>query len=252
KNAVKFTPAGGEVSVRSRLEAPGRVCVEITDTGIGITTGELARVFEAFSQGDHASGSGSHRFGGLGLGLAISRRVIELHGGRIEAESAGRDRGATFRVELPVETVVAGRTEHAHDLRADPAPAGAAGPAGESPAILLVEDHGPTRQAIERLLLRRNYRVRAAATAAEARALGREETFALLISDIGLPDGSGYDLMSEFGARGVRGIALTGYGMEEDVSRSRRAGFDVHLTKPVRMEALDRALASLLGEGSRV
>ena len=252
KNAVKFTPAGGRVSVRSRLEAPGRVCVEITDTGIGITTGELARVFEAFSQGDHASGSGSHRFGGLGLGLAISRRVIELHGGRIEAESAGRDRGATFRVELPVETVVAGRTEHAHDLRADPAPAGAAGPAAASPAILLVEDHGPTRQAIERLLLRRNYRVRAAATAAEARTLGREETFALLISDIGLPDGSGYDLMSEFGARGVRGIALTGYGMEEDVSRSRRAGFDVHLTKPVRMEALDRALASLLGEGSRV
>ena len=114
--------------------------------------------------------------------------------------------------------------------------------------ILLVEDHTPTRTALEHLLLRRKHHVRAAASAVEARALASLEAFDLLISDIGLPDGSGYELMSEFRERyGMRGISLTGYGMEEDVVRSRNAGFVQHLTKPVRMQSLDSALASLRG-----
>jgi CheY-like chemotaxis protein len=111
--------------------------------------------------------------------------------------------------------------------------------------ILLVEDHHPTRQALEQLLVRRKYRVRSAGTAAEARAIARQELFDLLISDIGLPDGSGYELMKELKARyGLMGISLTGYGMEEDVLKSRAAGFVQHLTKPVRMQLLDEALAA--------
>jgi PAS domain S-box len=243
KNAVKFTPGGGRVRIESRLDhARQRVIVDISDTGIGITPQELERVFEAFSQGDHAGHGGSHRFGGLGLGLAISRRVVELHHGRISAESAGRDHGATFRVELPLLPAEAPRT-------------GAVVPGGSvtgRPArasvgrILLVEDHAATRAALEHLLVRRRYDVRAAGTAAEARALAGEGGFDLLISDIGLPDGNGYELMAEFRERlGLKGIALTGYGMEEDVARSRDAGFLHHLTKPVRMQALDSALAAL-------
>ena len=245
KNAVKFTPAGGQVSVTLRVPAnAGEVVVEIADTGIGITGEELARVFDAFSQGDHASGRGSHRFGGLGLGLAISQRVVELHGGRIAAESAGRGRGALFRICLPLA---------AHDRGATATPAPSATPfappqPGHPPAgrLLLVEDHAATRAALELLLRRRNYAVQSAATAAEALALAESKPFDLVLSDIGLPDGNGYALMSELRQRhGLQGIALTGYGMEADLARSESAGFVLHLTKPVRMEALDKALAQL-------
>ncbi len=245
KNAVKFTPIEGRVRIESRVEEERqRVVVEVSDTGIGITPQELERVFDAFSQGDHAGHGGSHRFGGLGLGLAISRRVVELHHGKISAESAGRDHGATFRVELPL-------------LRVSEPPARAKAPGGGAAAapvrasvgrILLVEDHAATRAALEHLLARRRYDVRSAATAAEARSLAQEGGFDLLISDIGLPDGNGYELMAEFRDRhGLKGIALTGYGMEEDIARSRSAGFVQHLTKPVRMQALDAALAAVSG-----
>jgi CheY-like chemotaxis protein len=108
-----------------------------------------------------------------------------------------------------------------------------------------VEDHSPTRHALEQLLVRRKYSVRAASTAGEARALARQEVFDLVISDIGLPDGTGYDLMKELKARyGIPGISLTGYGMEEDVLKSRAAGFVQHLTKPVRMQLLEAALTA--------
>jgi CheY-like chemotaxis protein len=111
---------------------------------------------------------------------------------------------------------------------------------------LLVEDNAPTRAALELLLKRRNYEVRSAASAAEAREIAERETFDLLISDIGLPDGSGYTLMNEFRERyALKGIALSGYGMEDDVTRSETAGFVVHLTKPIRMQALEKALATM-------
>jgi len=243
KNAWKFTPVKGCVRIESRVDRERReVVVEISDTGIGITPTELERVFEAFAQGDHAGHGGSHRFGGLGLGLAISRRVVELHHGKISAKSGGRDHGATFRVELPLLDAEPTR-------RVSPGAAGvpAAGAARASLGrILLVEDHAATRAALEHLLKRRRYEVRTAANATEARELAREGGFDLLISDIGLPDGNGYELMAEFRDRlGLKGIALTGYGMEEDVARSREAGFLQHLTKPVRMQALDAALDAM-------
>ena len=266
KNAVKFTPVRGRVRLISRVDVTGTTAVvEISDTGIGLTPNELSRVFEAFAQGDHATAGGPHRFGGLGLGLAISRRVVELHDGRISAESPGRDQGATFRVTLPVlpsendASAPAGLVRTAPVLPPgiivpDPAsiqivPEGAATAPpqdGHGARILLVEDHTPTRSALEILLIRRNYRVRVAASLTEARACADEEQFDVLISDIGLPDGSGYDLMKELRERhGLAGISLTGYGMEADVSRSRAAGFAEHLTKPVRMQSLDNALARI-------
>jgi signal transduction histidine kinase len=246
KNASKFTPPGGGITIETANEAErGSLVLKVTDTGIGMTPVELQRIFEAFSQGDHAKHAGPHRFGGMGLGLAISRMMVELHSGSIRATSGGRDMGTTFLIELPLI--------RAKEL-AQPEQ-GAAQPAASPPApafaderqlrVLLVEDHKPTSVALARLLSRRNYSVVTADCIAAASALAERETFDLLISDIGLPDGTGYELMSRLhGRHGLVGIALTGYGMEEDVSRSLSAGFVTHLTKPITMQALDTALSA--------
>jgi PAS domain S-box-containing protein len=248
KNAVKFTPDNGRVVVSTSVpEDRGVLEVRITDTGIGITPEEIDHIFDAFVQGDHSKGVGSHRFGGLGLGLAISRKLVELHGGQIRAESGGRNRGSTFVVEIPLDVPSAsaqaanGTTPAVTSFRS-PAVAGT----GPKRTILLVEDHAPTRVALERLLQRRNYRVLTGESADDARAVARAEKIDLVISDIGLPDGSGYDLMAELERLyNLKGIALTGYGAEGDVARSRATGFAVHLMKPVGMQALDAAIAAI-------
>jgi signal transduction histidine kinase/CheY-like chemotaxis protein len=247
KNAVKFTPEYGRVAVVTRTdEARERIEISVTDTGIGLRPEELTRIFDAFAQGDHATSGEVHRFGGLGLGLAISRMVVAMHDGTIRALSEGPGRGATFIIELPLAV------DAPHGFQADAGSGAAAAPAaGERPGsrLLLVEDHAPTRTALERLLLRRKFVVTPAGTLAEARALLQNETFDLLISDVGLPDGSGCDLMCECAhEHGPKGIALTGYGMEPDIARSRAAGFSAHLIKPVSMQALDRAIAEVLPE----
>ncbi|HEX3625734.1 MAG TPA: PAS domain S-box protein [Verrucomicrobiae bacterium] len=242
KNAVKFTPEGGRIAVETRSLPGDKLVISIVDTGIGMEAKELERVFGAFAQG-------THHFGGLGLGLAISRALVELHAGSIHAESAGKGKGATFSIELPVAT----------DLKqCDPpnvsVPPPETRPAKKLPArdirILLVEDHEPTRESLTHLLSRRNYKVTPVGSLAEARSVAGKKKFNLLISDIGLPDGNGCDLMEEMRKNShLKGIALTGYGMEQDVSRSYAAGFVAHLTKPVRMESLDDALnVALKGE----
>lgn len=246
KNAVKFTHPGGSISVvTSNDTASGHVRVVIADTGIGMSQAEIETAFEAFTQGEHASSAAPHRFGGLGLGLAISRKLVELHSGRIHASSPGRDRGATFVVELP-----------AAPPQGDAAGAGPR-PASDSPApempdapqrsILLVEDHASTRETLRRLLSRRHYSVSPAASATEAIALASSRTFDFVVSDVGLPDGDGYQLLRELRRLqpGLSGIAISGYGMEEDLKRSRDAGFTAHLVKPVSIAALAAALASL-------
>jgi PAS domain S-box-containing protein len=250
KNAVKFTPEGGNVSVVTRVSTDtGDFTVEISDSGIGMLPSELERIFDAFSQGDHAGGGGSHRFGGVGLGLAISRMLVELHHGSIRASSAGRGCGAKFTIELPL----------VHMDSRSPLPSPFSGPATllETPSdpeltptlkgrILLIEDHAPTRLTLQQLLLRRNFEVVAAGSVSEARDLMTREQVDFVISDIGLPDGNAYDLMAELRARlGLTGIALTGYGMESDIARSHAAGFVIHLTKPLRVQSLDEALAKL-------
>jgi PAS domain S-box-containing protein len=246
KNAVKFTPTSGKVTVKTFTQADA-VFIEIIDTGIGMNPDELKRVFNAFTQGDHAEG-GSHRFGGLGLGLAISQKLVELHSGFIQAASAGRDQGAIFTIKLPLST----QTVQKNDTT-NPTPSKNSDMPARGNRILLVEDHEPTRTALAHLLSRRNFEVLTAASVMEARELASKNKIDLLISDIGLPDGSGYTLMIELRKLYMlNGIALTGYGMEEDVAHSQKAGFVAHLTKPVRIQSLDSALATALTQIKRI
>ncbi|WP_175414976.1 hybrid sensor histidine kinase/response regulator [Nibricoccus aquaticus] len=245
KNAVKFTPEAGTITVVTRYTAKDdAITVAITDTGIGLSADEISRVFDAFSQGDHAIGGRSHRFGGLGLGLTISRSLVEHHDGTLSISSPGRDQGATFTVELPLLSTTADSGNGSAHTSTGTTPPLISSPRNRR--VLLVEDHEPTRKTLEALLRRRHFEVSASGSLAEARALAATRGFDLLISDIGLPDGTGFDLMREMKERyDIRGIALSGYGMEEDIAQSQSAGFLVHLVKPIQIQSLDKALADL-------
>jgi hypothetical protein len=241
RNAVKFTPPDGTVTARAATDAGGRLVVEVSDTGIGIEPELLPRIFQAFEQGGAQT---TKQFGGLGLGLAISKALVELHGGTITAASAGRGQGATFTVTL--HTINAPASEVAHP----PAEIGmAAAPSStERPLrILLVEDHADTRRATARLLNGIGHRV----TTADCVAGGLEAAdtggpYDLLISDLGLPDGTGLDLIRQLRPRlNIPAIALSGFGMESDIQSSLDAGFDLHLTKPTTLERLESAIREL-------
>jgi PAS domain S-box-containing protein len=241
KNAVKFTPEGGEISVQTDTH-DGRFVAKISDTGIGMDPAEIGNVFGAFSQGQH-------HFGGLGLGLAISRALVEMHSGSIRAESPGKGKGATFTIELPALTVMDTAETKVLQPLLPALPDAGRKSSNSKVRILLVEDHEPTRTALSSLLSRRNYLVTGVGSLTEARSVieKQKKKIHLLISDIGLPDGSGCELMEELQKHSrIKGIALTGYGAENDVNRSLAAGFLTHLTKPVRIESLDNALAAAL------
>jgi signal transduction histidine kinase len=244
KNAVKFNTQGGEIRVETSIvEESGKMTIKVIDSGIGMTSGEMIHIFNAFSQGHHAGAEGTHRFGGLGLGLTISRMLVELHSGVIFATSDGRDKGSTFVIELPLVQSDArnGLSMISHPSTRNGVQAGSKKKLGMR--ILLVEDHEPTRTALTHLLTDRDCKVLAAKSVAEAQALAQQQTFDLVVSDIGLPDGNGYALMSELRDNfGLKGIALTGYGMEQDVARGQNAGFVAYLIKPVRVEYLEKAL----------
>lgn len=232
RNAVKFTPADGEVRVVTSNPTPDFWRIEVIDTGKGISAGALPTIFNAFEQGGTDV---SQRFGGLGLGLAISRALAELHGGRLTAESAGAGLGATFTFELNVLDMDAVTSDHRPEV--------AAPCAGRSLRILLVEDHETTGNLIERLLTRRGHFPVLARNMADALALANAREFDIVVSDLGLPDGTGFDLMRELQARhGLTGIALSGYGTEADVALALDAGFIRHLTKPIDVEQLEAAL----------
>jgi signal transduction histidine kinase len=252
KNAVKFSPGGGTLTIRTR-NAPGPgpgsgaappatdLVVEFSDTGVGIEPELLPIIFDAFTQGE---AGWVRRFGGLGLGLAISRSIVETHGGRIAAASPGKDQGASFTVTLATVPTLA---------RAPTSPPGVAPSASPAPApprnfkVLLVEDDGPTLKVMTRLLGRKPYSVTTANTFAAALEAASHEDFDLIISDIGLPDGSGLELMRQIRDRyAARGIALSGYGMDEDIRKSREAGFLAHITKPVDFQKLQVAIAQVL------
>jgi two-component system CheB/CheR fusion protein len=214
----------------------------VTDTGIGIEPEVLPRIFDAFSQ---VETGWVRRFGGLGLGLAISRSVMEAHGGRLDAVSAGPGRGATFTVTLATVPEAALRT--AESRPASQADTGASQAPPRVLKILLVEDDGPTLKVMTRLLGRAPYVVKTANTFASALETATSEDFDLIISDIGLPDGSGLELMRELLDRqhAIKGIALSGFGMEEDVKKSKEAGFYEHLTKPINFKRLEAAIKDL-------
>jgi signal transduction histidine kinase/ActR/RegA family two-component response regulator len=225
-NAVKFTPAGGRLTIRCR-PADGHVLVEVSDDGVGIDPSALATIFDAFAQAGRPM---TRRFGGLGLGLAISKALVELHGGQIEARSEGEDRGSTFVVRLPTLPAGTGGNRAAGSETPATVPA-----AGKRLRVLVVEDHRDTAEMMTRLLELEGHEVRTAANVAAAlQAVDREGPFDLLVSDLGLPDRSGLDLMRDLRTRGngLAGIALSGYGQEIDIEQSRAAGFAAHLVKP--------------------
>ena len=242
KNAAKFTPQGGEVDVSTAV-ADDKLVVTVRDNGIGMTPEELGRVFAPFEQGDHASDGQSGSFSGLGLGLSIALTLIERHQGTIEASSPGRNLGATFTIKLPLAEKRVNQAPVSEVPAADRDPQVA--PAARS-KILLVEDDKSSRTALSRLLERRNFEVISAASAAEAVEAATRDTFEFVISDIGLPERDGYSLMKELREKyGLKGIALTGYGTHEDIASSEASGFVAHLTKPVSVVTLERAIAGL-------
>ena len=247
RNSVKFTPAGGSISIHTsnHTDAGGaaRLQIAVSDSGRGIEAAALERIFQPFEQ---AGVAGDHRFGGLGLGLAIARAIVDLHGGTIRAESGGEEQGATFIVELPDATMaphgVAEADRGAPPAAIDAVPAEKAKPL----RLLLVEDHPATLDVLTRLLTRAGHSVVATSTVAAALAAADASTFDAVVSDLGLPDGTGTELMVQLRARhGLRGIALSGYGMEQDMERTREAGFIAHLVKPVDFNQLRRTLELL-------
>jgi len=228
KNAVKFTPSGGSISiiVSTTNDADDRIVISVQDNGLGMSAETLPHIFNAFEQGAIAA---QHRFGGLGLGLAISQAIITGHDGVIRGESKGLNCGSTFTVVLP--TIDA------------PAASASAREPSELPTrtlkLLIVEDHEATRQVLQRLLTIKGHQVTTAGSVQEALTIHRAERFDAVISDLGLPDGSGLDLMQQLQRqRPVPAIALSGYGMEDDLRRTKEAGFFAHLVKPVNLDQL--------------
>ena len=234
-NAAKFTPPDGHIRIATANPRDGWIAITVKDDGIGFAPADAAKLFEAFEQGDREV---TRQFGGLGLGLAITRSIVLAHGGAVRGESDGRNRGALFTIELPL---------HANVAPPEPEPAlPTRRPPAAGTRILLVEDHRDTRHVMESLLRRDQFSVVSAGTATEALALAERQPFDILIADLGLPDQSGLELMKELARRRpIRGIATSGYGMEEDIARCHAAGFDHHLTKPVRIAELRALLADL-------
>jgi CheY-like chemotaxis protein len=231
QNAIKFTGENGRITISTSNPTPHNLEVAVTDTGIGIEPEIMERIFNRFEQGDR---SFQGRFGGLGLGLTISRSFAEAHGGTLFAQSDGSGHGARFL--FTIKTVPA---------PAEPSPVPAVPADGVRPLrILLVDDHVDTTAALKKLLTRRGHTVAAAANIRSAIEVAEGAQFDLLISDVGLPDGSGLELMTLLGARfGMPGIAISGFGMNGDVERSIKAGFSEHLVKPVQLEKLEAAMA---------
>jgi PAS domain S-box-containing protein len=239
KNAIKFTPAKGKVTVETASDY-GDFTIKISDTGIGMTVEELEHAFSAFSQ-DRPTPNKQHRLGGLGLGLTISKTIIDLHSGKMEAGSVGRDQGSTITITLPLEKRIDKNVLPSAVIPDTAPPPQKVETKGLR--ILLVEDHESTSMALSNLLLRRNYKILTADSIAKARELAATEKIDFVISDIGLPDGDGNELMRELSAQyGLKGIALTGFGMEDDIKRNLEAGFVAHLTKPVNIKSVEKVL----------
>ncbi|MEM8875430.1 MAG: ATP-binding protein [Planctomycetota bacterium] len=246
-NAVKFTNAGN-IRIVAKPTADGTVQVSVIDTGMGISAEALPRVFFAFEQGGRGADSDADeaddryartRIDGLGMGLALSKSIIDLHGGRLIARSAGIGKGSTFTVELDT-------TGARHHSAGDRPPLDAAGP-GHS--ILLVDDHVDTAAAMGRLLRRFGHEVTTVGTVAEAVEAVEHNAFDILISDIGLPDGTGHDLIRRMPEPlRQRSIAVSGFGSDGDKRQSAAAGFREHLVKPITLDALNAAVDRARGK----
>ncbi|MES1205765.1 MAG: ATP-binding protein [Pseudomonadota bacterium] len=234
RNAVKFTPAGGQIELRSWNRAASGtrwVHIEVSDTGLGFDPAMAEKLFEPFEQGPEMP----ERNGGLGLGLAICRGIMELHRGRIAASSQGPGRGSRFVIEIEViDQVVAPIPERRKTTELDVVPSGM--------RILLVEDDADTADILSELLDRAGY-CTLTVPSVQAALTSDLDAIDLVISDIGLPGASGLELMRTIRARGhLKGVALSGYGTEADIRASADAGFSAHLTKPISIDDLLSAI----------
>jgi signal transduction histidine kinase/ActR/RegA family two-component response regulator len=242
KNSVKFTPQNGCITISTSNSRPDEIEIRIADTGIGIEPNKIGKIFNAFEQGQTSI---TRRFGGLGLGLAISKAMVDAHRGKIRVESEGKDKGAAFKVWLktvPAPVVAANGADGKEPAVAEQRPA-----SSRKHRLLLVDDHVDTCTGMKLMLERKGYDISVAYSADQAMEKARLGDFDLLISDIGLPDRSGYELMSELRhSKGLPGIALSGYGMEADVTKAHDAGFAEHLTKPINVDRLEEAIRRLL------
>jgi CheY-like chemotaxis protein/two-component sensor histidine kinase len=231
-NAVKYTPPGGTITVAVEAQG-GEAILRVLDTGIGISADLLPRIFDLFVQNESAL---DRRDGGLGLGLSIVRRLVEAHGGRVTAESAGLNRGAGFVVRLPLAEMPAEESERS-DLGGRPA---------SRRRVLVVDDNADAREALVALLELVGHE----AHEAEDGPGGLESASRLnpdvVLVDIGLPGFDGFELARRLRASGsaLRLIAVTGYGQPNFRARGAEAGFDAYLVKPVELEALLRELPS--------
>ncbi|MGF7135024.1 PAS domain S-box-containing protein [Paraburkholderia sp. EB58] len=239
RNAAKFTPDGGHIYVRTRDERM-HVQISIEDTGIGIEPEQIGKLFNAFEQGNQNM---TQQFGGLGLGLAITKALTDVHGGTVMAQSPGAHCGATFTITLPTATKP---VEEA--IVAAPTVRHPAGPL----TILLIEDHVDTAEVMAQLIRGLGHEVTVVGLVADALAATQSASFDLIVSDVGLPDGTGLDFIKAFREHAdVPAVALTGFGTDEDVRRCLGAGFTSHLTKPVnfgQLEQLIESAANLKGE----
>ena len=253
-NAVKFTPNGGRIHVLLE-RVNSHVEITVTDTGIGIKPEFLSFVFDRFRQADAST---TRRHGGLGLGLSIVKQLVEMHGGTVRAKSPGENQGSTFTVSLPLLVVhdqenggrvrpkepIAGELEFAPALL-------------EGMNVLVVDDEPDARELIKRLLAESRAKVFVAGSVPEALSLLDRHSFHVMVSDIGMPDQDGYDLIREIRARGLASkdlpaVALTAFARSEDRRRAMLAGFQVHVSKPVDPDELTAVVASLVGRTGKI
>jgi PAS domain S-box-containing protein len=240
-NAVKFSPDGGRVRVRVEGEN-GAARVHVEDEGAGVAREFLPHVFERFRQADMGT---TRRHGGLGIGLALVKSFVEAHGGRVEVESEGDDRGTRFTVSLPAVTVP--REQDAEDAGAgatiEPCPE-------ETCRVLLIEDAPDTLEMLRVVFDSRGYSATTCASAEEALSVAEGQRFDIIVSDIGLPRIDGYELIERLRRlphmRGVPALALTGYASTKDAQAALDAGFDAHVAKPVNPSALAEQMERLM------
>jgi PAS domain S-box-containing protein len=244
-NALKFTPAGGRIRVGA-ARAGASLRIEVSDSGIGIDPSFVPQVFDRFRQADTGT---TRSFGGLGIGLAIVQDLVRLHGGTIEAQSAGTGEGATFVVTLPVAGEAPASRPSGRDGQVE-----AGGDGGlDGHLVLLVEDHDDSRELTTRILERAGASVRACASAADAFAALADHRFSAIVADIGMPGEDGLTLIRRIRlhrssvVRGVPAVALTAYSTAGDRDQALAAGFQRYLTKPVDPVALVEALREILG-----
>jgi signal transduction histidine kinase/ActR/RegA family two-component response regulator len=243
-NALKYTPARGRIAISVRPEGDAAI-VEVKDTGEGMPAELIERVFDLFVQGERSL---ARERGGLGIGLTLARRLVEMNEGTIRATSEGPGRGSVFTVRLPA-------IEQPADARqADVAPAGAV--RRLSPRILIVEDNADARESLAVLLRLQQHDVVTAENGEQGLAMARNEGVAIVLLDIGLPDVDGYEvarrLKADPATRHLCLVAVTGYGTQEDRKRALASGFDEHLAKPVEPDELDALLQQAAGRAAAV